>query len=299
MGAGMVLDRLRRFLTGSGEVSAGIRPTPGGKLERLLQAIEQDPDWKDSQGLVMVAPLEPDTNPLCLAGDGDRHPPGTTKESLKLNHHRYGNCDCYLLPVKWTKELICDPQGQLHPTTQLATGDNGEESVPGSLTAEQWLRANPRTAEAVLSARIASALLGRLPNGIPLPPIPLKEAVRRWMETLEPMNTYEQHFAEAKEFYKQRQDPEMLRCATELLESCLPIMHSSLEAFKRLDRAQGNSDVCRYGEAFIQLAIIYEKQGRFQEAIDVCQSARDAGWAGDWEQRIFRLHKRQSINVPS
>lgn len=178
-GQGMVLDRWLRLFSGSGEVSTGIKTAASGDVERLLQEFEQDPDWSDPQGLVMVAPLDPDTNPLCLALDGDRHPSGTTKESLELDHLKYGNCDCYLQPLKWVTERMRDPQGLDHSTKRLAVGDNGEEAVLSTVTAEQWLRANPRTAQAVLGNEIAASFLGQAPNGLPLPPISLKEAARR------------------------------------------------------------------------------------------------------------------------
>ena len=293
-GEGVVLGRLRKVWSGSRQVSAGIRPASGGAVEDVLQAFEQDPDWEDPAGLVMVAPLGPGTNPLCLAMDGDRHPMGTTKDSLNLDHLRCGNCDCYLLPLKWVTELTRDPQGRLQPTTRPAVGDNGEETVRCSLTAELWLRANPRTAQAVLGDENASAFLGQASNGLPLPPIPLKEAARRYAASLAPMHAYEQRLSEALSLYRQREDSEKLTQATEHLESCLPLMHSALEAFKTFDRAKGNGDEPRWGEAFKQLAIIYEKQGRFSEALEVCQNAEQAGWRGDWENRSARLRKRLS-----
>lgn len=37
-----------------------------------------------------------------------------------------------------------------------------------------------------------------------------------------------------------------------------------------------------------QLAIILDKQNRFDEAIKVCEQAQTEGWAGDWDKRIDR-----------
>ena len=45
-------------------------------------------------------------------------------------------------------------------------------------------------------------------------------------------------------------------------------------------------------KGYKQLAIILEKQERFTEAIELCQKAKDQGWAGDWEKRIKRCYKR-------
>ncbi|SUD62135.1 tetratricopeptide repeat protein [Ectopseudomonas oleovorans] len=43
-----------------------------------------------------------------------------------------------------------------------------------------------------------------------------------------------------------------------------------------------------------QLAIIYEKQGRFEEAIKVCEQGQGQGWSNDFEKRIVRLNKKLS-----
>jgi tetratricopeptide (TPR) repeat protein len=37
-----------------------------------------------------------------------------------------------------------------------------------------------------------------------------------------------------------------------------------------------------------QFAIILDKQGRFDEAINICEQAKAEGWAGDWDKRIER-----------
>jgi hypothetical protein len=39
---------------------------------------------------------------------------------------------------------------------------------------------------------------------------------------------------------------------------------------------------------FKQLAIILEKRGEFEEAIEVAKEAQSQGWNGDWEKRIAR-----------
>lgn len=43
---------------------------------------------------------------------------------------------------------------------------------------------------------------------------------------------------------------------------------------------------------FQQLAIILEKDGRFEEAIALCRCALEGGWYGDWERRIARCERR-------
>lgn len=41
-----------------------------------------------------------------------------------------------------------------------------------------------------------------------------------------------------------------------------------------------------------QLAIIYEKQGKLKEAIDLCEAGKSQGWANDFDKRLTRLRKR-------
>lgn len=42
-----------------------------------------------------------------------------------------------------------------------------------------------------------------------------------------------------------------------------------------------------------QLAIVREKQGQFDAAIETCERAKSEGWAGDWDKRIKRCKKKQ------
>lgn len=45
---------------------------------------------------------------------------------------------------------------------------------------------------------------------------------------------------------------------------------------------------------FTQLAILREKQNRFDDAIRLSRDARKAGWAGDWDKRIQRLEAKKA-----
>lgn len=44
---------------------------------------------------------------------------------------------------------------------------------------------------------------------------------------------------------------------------------------------------------YAQLAIILEKQGRYDEAIAICRQAMTQGWAGEWDRRIARLERKR------
>lgn len=43
-----------------------------------------------------------------------------------------------------------------------------------------------------------------------------------------------------------------------------------------------------------KLRIILEKQGRYDEAIALCNQAKEQGWADDWDKQIWTLQKKQA-----
>ncbi len=45
--------------------------------------------------------------------------------------------------------------------------------------------------------------------------------------------------------------------------------------------------------AYTQLAIIFEKQGKYDEAITLVKQAESQGWNGDWDKRIERLEAKK------
>lgn len=45
-----------------------------------------------------------------------------------------------------------------------------------------------------------------------------------------------------------------------------------------------------------QLVIIYERQGNYDEAIEIASQALLEGWSGDWKQRLNRLQRLKSMN---
>lgn len=43
-----------------------------------------------------------------------------------------------------------------------------------------------------------------------------------------------------------------------------------------------------------QLAIVYEKQKRYIDAVHLCQQAKEQGWNGDWDKRIERCKRKMN-----
>lgn len=117
-------------------------------------------------------------------------------------------------------------------------------------------------------------------------PVLAEKIVHRAVEALSvSTNTREKHFAcigLIKYFYSRRNEtPEFYQKAIEL---CLIQISVSKKAIKQI------GPVSHTG--FKQLAIIYDKEKRYTEAITICQQALADGWEGDWAERIAKLQKK-------
>jgi hypothetical protein len=74
------------------------------------------------------------------------------------------------------------------------------------------------------------------------------------------------------------------------IEACERGISVSKEAAAAIKRQWGDTPLGHH--CFHQLAVIEEKRGNFQQAIDLCDAAQGDGWAGDWEKRKARLAKK-------
>lgn len=73
--------------------------------------------------------------------------------------------------------------------------------------------------------------------------------------------------------------------------SCRAQIEIQDEAAKRwLSEYPGDTLPAHTG--YTQLAIILEKENRFEEAISLIEEAKVNGWNGDWDNRIARLKKK-------
>lgn len=98
----------------------------------------------------------------------------------------------------------------------------------------------------------------------------------------------DQHFTYAqmiKVYYKDREkNPEALESAIQACEKQIELAPRAAEAFRR---DYPNSPLPAH-TGFEKLAIVREKQKEFDEAIRVAATAKNMGWAGDWDKRIER-----------
>ena len=89
-------------------------------------------------------------------------------------------------------------------------------------------------------------------------------------------------------YYKDRKTPGYLEAA---VEACNQQIALSVKAAQEFRREYRGSQLPSH-KGYQQLAIIFEKQGKFDETIELCCKAKEQGWAGDWEKRIERCRRK-------
>lgn len=104
-----------------------------------------------------------------------------------------------------------------------------------------------------------------------------------------PIDMMELHFNVTRQielFYRDRDVPGYYE---EAIKTCLELIGFQQEAQKALS-VLGPGAVSHLG--YKQLAIVYEKEHRFEEAMSLCKEAKANEWMGDWDKRIARLTKK-------
>ena len=91
-------------------------------------------------------------------------------------------------------------------------------------------------------------------------------------------------------YYKDRNSPALVERAIQACKEQIELAPRAAAAFK----AQYAGEPLPSHKGYEQLAIILEKNKKFEEAIALCAKAQEQGWAGDWDKRIERCRKRVS-----
>jgi hypothetical protein len=90
-------------------------------------------------------------------------------------------------------------------------------------------------------------------------------------------------------FYRFREClPDTLSHASRACRRQIALSSVSAEAFRR-----AGTDTLPMHRGYEQLAIILQKQGKLDEAIEVATRALEEGWGGGWEARIKRLQGKK------
>jgi len=86
-------------------------------------------------------------------------------------------------------------------------------------------------------------------------------------------------------YYRRRENPIYLDKAIKACNKQIELGEKAIKAFKVIGYIPSHT-------GFKQLAIILEKQKKYDEAIKLCIKAKKQGWGGDWDKRIERYSKK-------
>ena len=99
-----------------------------------------------------------------------------------------------------------------------------------------------------------------------------------------------------KIFYAERENPTILKVVIDCCIKQIDLAPAAAQAF----RQEYGDHKLPVHEGYDQLCIIYERQGKFEDAIKIAEQAKKQGWngeyAGHWDDRIARCRKK--LNIP-
>lgn len=106
-------------------------------------------------------------------------------------------------------------------------------------------------------------------------------------------NVLDRHFTLSEKmviYYREREtSPEAMEKAIQACRDQIALAPEAAKAF--LKEYPGQALPAHAG--YRQLRIILEKQGKFDEAIELCEQAKSQGWADDWDKQIETLKKKK------
>jgi len=76
------------------------------------------------------------------------------------------------------------------------------------------------------------------------------------------------------------------------VKACKNLITISKNAKKQFEKEYENDSLPRH-LGFEQLSIILEKQKKYIKSIEICRTAKNESWNGDWDKRIDRMVKKQ------
>jgi hypothetical protein len=89
-------------------------------------------------------------------------------------------------------------------------------------------------------------------------------------------------------YYRDRNTQEGLNGSINACQRQIAYAATAASAFKR----QYPTQPLPSHKGYTQLAIIFERQKKYPEAINLCSAAKNDGWYGDWGGRIARCNKK-------
>lgn len=116
----------------------------------------------------------------------------------------------------------------------------------------------------------------------------LTKAVRSW----DRKNVISLHFAYQGLIEVWYSDREKLpQALDETIKACQAQIQIAPQVARAMKKEYRGRPLPRH-VGFQQLTIIYDKQGRYADAIKIAQEAKRQGWNGDWDKRIERYQKK-------
>ena len=110
----------------------------------------------------------------------------------------------------------------------------------------------------------------------------------RLLPSSSPLDAHFFHQARIEFFYRLRdQQPVSLQLAEQACRDQIAIAPVAAKVLAAQQDGQLPSH-----KGYWQLAVLLEKQGRLQEAIQTCEAAHAGGWSGDWQSRVEKLSKK-------
>jgi hypothetical protein len=110
-------------------------------------------------------------------------------------------------------------------------------------------------------------------------------------------NILDRHFTLSEKmviYYRERENsPEAMNKAIQASKDQIALAPEAAKAFLKKYPYQALPAHAGYR----QLRIILEKQGKFDEAITLCELAKAQGWADDWDKQIRTLNKKKQKAV--
>lgn len=92
------------------------------------------------------------------------------------------------------------------------------------------------------------------------------------------------YLAKIEAFYPDRQNEVSYEQAVNACRDQIGLSKQAARAFKK----EYGDDILPSHTGYKQLAIVLEREKRFQEVIELCAQAKKEGWSGDWDKRIAR-----------
>lgn len=192
-----------------------------------------------------------------------------------------GKIDYFNLGSWWTNEFTDQERTRIHTLFQ-PLGFSVDSLTEGNIT---------HTSESVVE--FLSTLAGWFykPEDRPIAHKILTKAQQLTSENTSVPDLYFLYQNMIEIYYKDRDFDDYLGKTVEACRKMIALAPQAAQAYQ--NKFQGG---LLGHKGYEQLAIILEKQNKYEEVIRLCKQAIQEGWSGDWENRISRCKKKICVH---